>query len=483
MKRINIYFLLLLTASLSFFQCKKGRQHNTSQYESKEVIEVDSAMISAKNNFQQFCSGCHGQQMEAFVDRKWKYGKSLDSIKNSITNGYLDAGMPSWKALFSKKDIDNLSKYIREGIENVEKYGFKRETLKSDTILTESLTIKLDTVFSGVESPWDINWLPNGDMLVTEWSGSLYRVNKAGKQFKIKGVPKIWGKLQSGLFEVLLHPDFKNNNNVYLSYANIKVDKKDTTSTTMVSRFKLKNDVLSERKVILEALPYTKRVVHFGAKMLFDEKGYLFVTVGDRGNRDVNPQDITKIAGKVHRFNSDGSIPKNNPFVNTEGAVKSIYSYGHRNPQGIAIHPETGQLWEHEHGPRGGDEINIINPGINYGWPIVSYGINYDGTIFTSELEKDGMAPPLHYWTPSIAPCGMAFVTSDKYKGWKGNLLVGSLRFKYLNRCVLEGGKVVKEENLLKGIGRLRSVRQGPDGFIYVSVEKPGYIFRLKPID
>jgi aldose sugar dehydrogenase len=475
--------MVLLGLSVLIFQCKNEKKLDAGQYEVIKTIEIDSAMISAKHNFQQVCSGCHGQQMEAFVDRKWKYGKSIDSLKNSITNGYVDAGMPAWKAMFSEEDIHNLAKYIRTGIEQVEKYGFKRETLKSDTVITESITIKLDAIFSGIEVPWDMNWLPNGDMLVTERSGKLYRINSEGKSNEIKGVPKVLSKAQGGLFEILLHPDFKSNHFVYLSYANLKVDKKDSTSTTMVSRFKIENDILSERKMILEALPYTTRGVHFGAKMLFDKNGYLFVSVGDRGNRDENPQDITKVPGKIHRFKDDGSIPIDNPFVNTPDAIKSIYSFGHRNPQGIAIHPKTGDLWEHEHGPRGGDEINIINTGKNYGWPIISYGINYDGTIFTSELEKQGMEQPLHYWTPSIAPCGMAFVTSDKYKDWQGNLLVGSLRFEYLNRCIIQDNKVVKEENILKGIGRLRSVRQGPDGYIYVSVEKPGYIFRLAPIN
>jgi glucose/arabinose dehydrogenase len=181
-------------------------------------------------------------------------------------------------------------------------------------------------------------------------------------------------------------------------------------------------------------------------------------------------------------MHDDGSIPSDNPFIDSIGAVKSIYSYGHRNPQGIAFHPITKDLWEHEHGPRGGDELNRIKPAVNYGWPVISYGLNYDGTTFTNLLEKEGMEQPVHYWTPSIAPSGMTFVTSDKYGDWENNLLVGSLRFKYLNRVVIEDGKVIKEEMLLKNIGRLRNVNIGPDGYIYVSVEKPGYVFRLIPV-
>lgn len=480
MKKIGVYFLLLFCTTLVFKGCGEKKKDVLSEI--PQEVQIDSATLAAKNMFETHCAGCHGRQMEAFADRKWSHGKEFDSIKKSIAEGYINGGMPSWKAMFSEAEIDNISRYIRKGIENVERYGLEREALTSDTLVTETLTIKLDTIFSGIEAPWDMNWLPNGDMLLTDRSGDLYRIDASSKHYKIKGVPKVRSKQQAGLFEVLLHPNFKENNFVYLSYANPKIEKKDTTTTTMVRRYSLINDVLSDGKLILEAGPYNQRQVHFGAKMLFDDNGYLFVTIGDRGERDINPQDLNRKAGKVHRFNDDGSIPNDNPFVNTPDAIKSIYSYGHRNPQGIAFHPETGDLWEHEHGPRGGDEINIIQAGKNYGWPLISYGINYDGTTFTNDLEKEGMESPLHYWTPSIAPCGMTFVTSDKYKGWQGNLLAGSLRFEYLNRCVIEDNKVVKEEHLFEGIGRLRSVEEGPDGYLYVAVEKPGYVFRLRPI-
>lgn len=477
----DLYFLLFIFSTLFFVGC--GEKKKDTLTEEPQEKEIDSATLASKKIFQTNCTGCHGQQMEAFADRKWSHGKDFDSIKKSITDGYINAGMPSWKAMFSEAEISNLSRYIRKGIENVERYGLVSKALISDTLVTEVITIKLDTVFSGIEVPWDMNWLPNGDMLLTSRSGNLYRIDKSGKQHNIKGVPKVRSKQQAGLFEVLPHPKFIENNFIYLSYANPKIKNKDTTTTTMVRRYSLKNDVLSEEKLILEAGPYNKRNVHFGAKMLFDDKGYLFITVGDRGERDVNPQDLTKMAGKIHRFNADGSVPNDNPFVNTPNTINSIYSYGHRNPQGIAFHPETGSLWEHEHGPRGGDEMNIIQAGKNYGWPLASFGINYDGTTFTDDLDKEGMESPIHYWTPSIAPCGITFVTTDRYKGWEGNLLAGSLRFEYLNRCVIKNNKVVKEESLFKGIGRLRSVEQGPNGYLYVAVEKPGYVFRLIPIE
>lgn len=213
--------------------------------------------------------------------------------------------------------------------------------------------------------------------------------------------------------------------------------------------------------------------------MLFDNKNRLYVSFGDRGERDINPQDLYRMPGKIHRVNDDGSIPVDNPFVDQEGVKKSIFSYGHRNPQGLAFNPLTHDLWQHEHGPRGGDEINIIKPKKNYGWPVISYGINYNGTVFTKLLEKEGMEQPIHYWTPSIAPCGMTFVTTGLYKEWNNNLLVGSLRFGYLNRCVIENNKVIKEEVVLKGIGRLRNVAIGPDGYIYINVESLGIFLGL----
>ncbi len=475
----KIFYLVAICSM--FIHCKP--EAKKSDVEGFVQIVNDSVEIAVNKQFENFCSGCHGRQIQAFADRKWKHGKEISDIINSIKNGYPDTEMESFNAAFSDEEIKNIATYIRKGIDNVDKYRLGPKVLKmKDTFQTESIKIVLDTVVSDIRIPWHINWLPDGNMLVTDRDGFLYRIEDGGQKHTITGVPLVKTQNQGGIFEIQLHPNFKKNNWVYLSYADLKVEGKDTLSTTVVSRYKLTNDQLVDKKDILKALPYTKKGVHFGAKMLFDNKGYLFVTVGDRGERDVNPQDLTKVPGKIHRIHDDGSIPSDNPFIDSIGAVKSIYSYGHRNPQGIAFHPKTNDLWEHEHGPRGGDELNIIKPGINYGWPIISYGLNYDATTFTDLLEKEGMEQPVKHWTPSIAPCGMTFLTSDKYGDWKNNLLVGSLRFKYLNRVVIENGKVLKEEMLLKNIGRLRNVAMGPDGYIYVSVEKPGYVFRLKPI-
>merc|ERR1711974_404703 len=271
-----------------------------------------------------------------------------------------------------------------------------------------------------------------------------------------------------------LHPDYSENGWIYLTYSSSEGD--DNGGHTALMRAKLKDNSLVEKQVLYKASPNTTKGQHFGSRIVFDDKGYVYFTIGERGNRDENPQDITRDGGKVYRLHDDGRIPDDNPFVNETNAKKAIYSYGHRNPQGMVIHPETREIWTHEHGPRGGDEINIIKAGKNYGWPVISYGINYSGTSFTDLTEKEGMEQPLHYWNPSIAPSGMAFISSDKYKGWEGNLLVGSLKFQYLDICYIKDGKVVKEERLLDGLGRVRSVNQGPDGYIYVGIENLGIV-------
>ena len=214
--------------------------------------------------------------------------------------------------------------------------------------------------------------------------------------------------------------------------------------------------------------------------MEFDRAGYLYFSVGERGNRK-NAQTLKNHSGKMHRIHDDGSIPSDNPFVSTSGAKHEIYTYGNRNPQGMVIHPETGEIWTHEHGPMGGDEINIIKPGTNYGWPEVTFGKNYSGTTITDFTSKEGMADPLHYWVPSIAPCGMSFVTGDHYSSWKGNLLVGSLKFQYVARLELDGEKVIHEEKIVENLGRVRAITQGPDRYIYVSTEGPGMVVRIVP--
>ncbi len=339
---------------------------------------------------------------------------------------------------------------------------------------------KAETVVDGLEIAWGMAFLPDGSILIAEQEGKMI-LFKDGKKTPVKNVPEVFYKNQGGLLDLELHPDYKNNGWIYFSFSGNLGDEGEGGNTTIM-RAKLQGDELIDKQLIYKATPNTERGHHFGSRIEFDGNGYLFFSVGDRGNRDVNPQDITRDGGKIYRLMDDGSIPPDNPFVNDSTAKAAIYSYGHRNPQGMALDPISGKIWVHEHGPQGGDEINIIEPGKNYGWPTITYGKNYDDSIITDDTDLPGMEQPLHYWVPSIAPSGMAFVTSDIYPSWKNNLMVGSLKFEYLDRVVIENGKVVKEEKLLDGMGRVRTVRQGPDGYLYVSIEQKG-IVKLVPLN
>ncbi|MBO6606360.1 PQQ-dependent sugar dehydrogenase [Psychroserpens sp.] len=334
-----------------------------------------------------------------------------------------------------------------------------------------------ELVVPQLTNPWGFVFLTDGSMLINEKSGKLFHF-KNGRKKEISGFPDVYYRGQGGLLDIELHPDYANNGWIYFTYASPEGEQRG--GHTALMRAKINNNQLVNQQVLYKASPNSTRGQHFGSRIVFDDAGFVYFTIGERGNRDVNPQDITRDGGKVYRLHDDGRIPADNPFVGRTNAKAAIYSYGHRNPQGMVIHPETRDIWTHEHGPKGGDEINIITAGKNYGWPIITYGVNYIGTKITDETSRPGMEQPLHYWVPSIAPSGMAFISSNNYDGWNGNLLVGSLKFQYLDNCYIENGKVVKEERLLDGIGRVRSIEQGPDGYIYVGVENLGIVKLIK---
>ncbi|NJN28737.1 MAG: PQQ-dependent sugar dehydrogenase [Cyclobacteriaceae bacterium] len=344
-------------------------------------------------------------------------------------------------------------------------------------IKSEKLSYRIDTLATGLDNPWGLTFLPNKDLLVTERDGEI-RIIREGKLLEqsITGVPDVYNKGQGGLFEIQLHPDYQSNGWLYIAYA----APVSGGGNTAIMRAKLGGFNLINKSVIFQAEPFVGGGNHFGGRMEFGNDGQLYFSVGERGNKS-NAQTLKNHAGKILRISEDGSVPSDNPFVRTSGAKPEIYTYGNRNPQGMAIHPTTGEIWTHEHGPMGGDEINIVKKGVNYGWPEVSYGKNYDGSILTEYTTKKGMEDPLHYWVPSIAPCGMSFVTSEKYGDWKGNLLVGSLKFRYVARLELDGDKVTHEERIAENLGRVRAITQGPDGYIYVSTEGPGMVIRLVP--
>ena len=482
MLKLFTYSIVMITIGLVYVQWNGNNKDDFHSLKAiaKKPVPADSG--SVENNYKNFCSGCHGEKMDAFVDRKWKYGSTKEDLFKGIKHGYPDGGMPAFDSAFSNTEMYALADYILAGIKNLKRYDFNKAPVPENLFVSEALNIKLDTVVKGLGSPWSIAFLPKSEMLVTEKSGKLYRVKKDRTMQLINGGPQVTAEGQGGLMDVILHPKFKSNNLVYISYSAFKKEGSTTLATTAIMRARLNGDQLEQQQIIFEALPYTRTRHHYGSRMVFGRDGLLYFSVGERGNEKQNPQSLQNDLGKIHRIKDDGSIPANNPFVNKAGAKTSIFTYGNRNPQGLTMNPLTGEIWSNEHGPRGGDEINIVGAGKNYGWPAISWGINYDGKIISSKTAMDGMEQPLLYWIPSIAPSGMAFVEGNRYAGWNGDLLVGSLRFKYLNRCKIKNGKVVGEELLLKNIGRLRDVRMGPDGYIYVSVENPGYVFKLIPV-
>jgi aldose sugar dehydrogenase len=327
-------------------------------------------------------------------------------------------------------------------------------------------------VVEGITVPWGMVQLENGDLLVTERAGKLYRVTQKGDKQEISGLPEIKASGQGGLLDIIKHPNYQSNGWLYFSYSSS--EGKGFGAHTAIMRAKLKDNQLTNNQLIYKGSPNVLGGHHFGSRLAFDKQGMLYFSIGDRGDRDELPQNLELDGGKIYRLQDDGQIPMDNPFV--KGAKPAVYSYGHRNPQGMALNPATGDIWAHEHGPRGGDELNIIQAGKNYGWPVISYGVNYSGTKFTDLTHKAGMEQPVHYWVPSIAPSGMAFITSDKYPNWQGKLLIGSLKFNYLVLLTLDGDKILKAEIVEQGIGRVRNVKQLDDGYIYIALDGQGVV-------
>ncbi len=346
------------------------------------------------------------------------------------------------------------------------------------------------TVADGLEVPWSIAWLPDGDMLVTERPGRL-RIVRDGALLPepVAGVPAVFAEGQGGLFEVLPHPEFADNRWLYLSYARPLAE----GSTTAVIRGRFENDRLTDIEDVFVARSAGRG--HYGGRLVWDADGYLFVSVGERmappsGDPTVHPaQDLSNHHGVTVRLHDDGRVPDDNPFVGQVGALSEIWSYGHRNPQGLAIDPATGNLWLDEHGPQGGDELNLIHPGRNYGWPVIGYGVNYgSGLAIHAGTRGEGIESPTHFWVPSIATSGLMIYTGDRFPEWRGNLFVGGMAGQQLARLtpsVDRPGQIEQEETLAFGIGRVRDVRQGPDGYIYLAIEHrgaPSQVVRLEPV-
>lgn len=353
---------------------------------------------------------------------------------------------------------------------------------------TTTASFRVVPVADGVRYPLSMAFLPDSSLLVAEKFGTLRRVRDGVVSAPIAGVPSVYSGGQGGLHEVALHPDFVSNGVVYVAYAKATTDGR---ATTALARGTLVGDTLRDVRELFVARTDSRAGQHFGGRLAFDGAGHLFLSIGDRGaspsgDLETHPaQDLSNHQGTIVRLTLDGEVPPDNPFVATPDARPEIWSYGHRNPQGLVYDAVSGTLWETEHGPRGGDELNVVRAGANYGWPVITYGRNYSGTSITSERERAGMEQPVTYWVPSIATSGLLLYTGDAFPAWRGSLFVGGLAGEQLARVSVDGVRKTGEETLLRGaIGRIRDVRQGPDGFIYLALDRdggPGTIVRLEP--
>jgi len=458
--------------------------------------------------FTETCASCHGTSAAkgpvgpSLFDDEWLHGNDDEAIVKSIKDGYPDKGMPSFAGQMTDQEVWQMVAYIHTQAANLKEKPVYVPDPDGQIVKSEKQAFKMEIVARNLETPWALAFLPDGRLLVTERAGRIRIVDKDGKMEPepVKGLPKVWEKQDGGLFDVEVHPNYKQNGWIYISYSEPlagwtpppppppgaeppapapgqfgrgRGPSNDPPSMTVIMRGKLKNNEFVEQQVLFRAPKelYSQTNAHYGSRFIFDKQNHLFFTLGEKQAME-NAQDLSKATGKIHRVNDDGTIPKDNPYVGQPNVVQSIWSYGHRNPQGLAWDPVTGQLWESEHGPTGGDEINIIQPKHNYGWGVATKGVQ-PGITKTSE---PGMDDPIRYWTPSVAPSGIAFYTGDKYPGWKDNLFVSCLAGQQLKRLEIKDGKVLHEEQVFNQFGRVHDVIQGPDGYLYVTLQLPGQV-------
>ncbi len=441
--------------------------------------------------FNQVCASCHGANgsggsAPSLLDDTWAHGGGDAEIAASIKNGWPGTPMPPFGATLNDQDIRAMVIYIRELRERAASGVLPRTApppLPAGAVTSERHRFRIETVVEGLDSPWAAAVMPDGGLLVPEREGRLRIVRNGVAGPPIAGLPPIWVKQDGGLMDVALHPDFAKNGWIYLAFSETG-GTAEGASTTRIVRAKIKDGALVEQQTLFKASQdlYWPDNTHFGARFFFDKDKFLYYSIGDRGHLDT-PQDLKSPYGKIHRVKDDGTAPKDNPFVDTPGAVKTIWSYGHRNPQGLDVDPASGALWASEHGPRGGDELNLIEKGKNYGWPVATHGMDYDGTPMTptSVTEAPGMVNPVLHWTPSIAVSGISFYRGNTFPQWKGNLFAAALAGQQLVRLEVANGKVTHQETLLRGFGRIRHVVNAPDGTLLVVFAAPGRIIRLVP--
>jgi glucose/arabinose dehydrogenase len=437
--------------------------------------------------FTTYCASCHGADLkgdiaQSLLDASWQFGSGEDDIARSIKFGYPHHGMPAWGNILADNEIDSLVSYL---LQEEKRLGITKPPIP-ETIETQDYMLKVEVLAEGLEIPWSIDFIDANRALITERSGRL-RIMENGVLLpdSVLGVPKVHAHGQGGLLDVAVDPDYVANGWIYLAFSHgigQREGDDETPAMTSIIRGQLEGNTWTNQEVLFEA-PHDSYLTarwHFGSRIVFDPEGYLYFSIGDRGTSE-DAQDLRKPNGKIHRIYRDGRIPRTNPFYGQQGTIKSIYSYGHRNPQGLAVHPETGRVWATEHGPLGGDELNLIQASLNYGWPVISYGINYNGEIITDIFRQEGMEQPIFYWKPSIATCGLDFYSGALFPKWENRLLVGALKMEELQLLDIEKDRMIYRQTILKNAGRVRDVTTGPDGAIYVLLNQPGTVLKLSP--
>jgi glucose/arabinose dehydrogenase len=439
--------------------------------------------------YQTHCSHCHGDKFQggnaqSLIDGVWQFGSKKNHIARNIKNGITHLGMPAYEKTLSDREINQLTTYI---LDAAKKSGAGKPPLPT-MLQTLDYDINVEVWAEGLEIPWSVAVLDEKTALVTERPGRL-RVVENGRLHPapVSGIPEVVAEGQGGLLDVAFDPDYTAEGNqwIYLSFSHglrqRPADKRARAMTKIV-RGRINGNNWVDEEVLFEAPHESYRTtrVHFGTRIVFDPKGNLYFSIGDRGT-GAHAQDLSRPNGKIHRIRRDGSIPKDNPFLHKQQVMPSIFCYGNRNPQGISVHPVTGRIWASEHGPLGGDELNLIAPGANYGWPIITYGRNYNGTPITDIVRNKGMEQPIWYWKPSTAVCGIDFYHGNLFPKWNNKLLVGALKYEDVRILDIEKDRVMHEEIILKNAGRVRDVVCGPGGSIYVVLNSPDVILRLTP--
>ena len=439
--------------------------------------------------YQEYCADCHGARFQggsaqSLVDGIWQFGDNEAAVAKSIREGIDHLGMPDYGDELTEEQISSLTRFLLDS----EKEALEQRSRIPDTLKTLDYEIDVEIFAEGLEVPWNLAFLDDKTALVTERPGRL-RIIQNGKldPDPVRETPKVIAEGQGGLLAVAFDPDYTEEGNqwIYLAYSHgldPEPNGKRPGAMTRLVRGRINGNKWTDEQILFEAPHDTYRTTrhHYGTRIIFDPDKVLYFAIGDRGHGS-DAQNLSKPNGKIHRILRDGGIPKNNPFRLKKDILDSIYAYGVRNPQGLAIHPATGQLWESEHGPKGGDEINLILPGKNYGWPVITYGINYNDTPITDIVRKEGMEQPAFYWRPSTAVCAIDFYSGDLFPRWNNKLLAGALKYEDVRLLDIENDRVMHEEIILKGAGRVRDVVCGPDGAIYVVLNDPGTILRLVP--